>query len=52
MEQKKIKEIFKGAEEMIKTALDLEVNFNVETGKEIHTKNKRYYFSVKLTHLN
>lgn len=46
---KKIKEIFKGSEEMIKTALDLEIDYSVEFLREIHVKNKLYVFSVKLT---
>lgn len=48
MENKKIKEIFRGMEEMVKTVLDLEMDNSVESSKVIHTKNKSYVFSIKI----
>ena len=45
---KRTKEIFAGAEEMVKAALDLEISYNTEFSRTIFTKNKKYRFSVKL----
>lgn len=45
---KQVKEIFKGAEEMIETALELEIASSVEIYRNVFVKDKAYVFSVKL----
>ncbi len=48
MKDERIDEVFAGAKEMVKAALDLEITYNTEISRTIITKNKNYRFSVKL----